>query len=275
MSFYQMHRGWMDNPLFKEEPYTKAQAWEWMIGEAHWRDAVVPVLGNPVMIKRGSFAASIRFMAEKFKWTKKKVECFLFTLKKFQMCGTDNGTGQLIITICKYEEYQLNGDTKGDTKGDSRGTAGGQQGDKQEEIQELQEGQEEKKEKKEGTCLEEAVSDWNEAAGRAGLPTCQRLTSARKAKLRARLLECGGRSGWKAALEKLESSAFLTGRSGKPWKASFDFMLQESSFTKLMEGVYDDHKPTPGKGSGDYFSGLVSVVSDVMKKQGSQHATDF
>ena len=39
-------------------------------------------------------------------------------------------------------------------------------------------------------------------------------------------------------LEKLSNSQFLTGDNDRGWKASFDFLLQEKSFLKLLEGAY-------------------------------------
>lgn len=86
---------------------------------------------------------------------------------------------------------------------------------------------------------QEAFDKWNILASGIGLPVATRLTEARKAKLKARLRDCGGISGWDAALEKVKSSQFLRGENDRGWKADIDFLLQESSFTKLMEGSYD------------------------------------
>lgn len=88
--------------------------------------------------------------------------------------------------------------------------------------------------------LDVAVSDWNEMAARTGLPAVQRMTTARKSHLRNRLAECGGLEGWRAALEKLAASSFCRGDSKSGWSADFDFILQAKSFTKLMEGGYDN-----------------------------------
>ena len=52
----------------------------------------------------------------------------------------------------------------------------------------------------------------------------------------------GGIDGWHIALQKLSESNFLTGQNDNGWKADFDFILQEKSFTKLMEGSYDNRK---------------------------------
>ena len=51
--------------------------------------------------------------------------------------------------------------------------------------------------------LDLAVTAWNELASRHGLAQIVRLTPQRKQKLIARLKDCGGISGWIAALEKV------------------------------------------------------------------------
>jgi len=85
----------------------------------------------------------------------------------------------------------------------------------------------------------EAFSMYNETAARIGLPQAQRLNQSREKKLAARLRDAGGLEGWAAAMDKLAASDFCSGRK-TDFKASLDFLLQESSFTKLMEGNYDN-----------------------------------
>jgi len=104
------------------------------------------------------------------------------------------------------------------------------------------------------TAEGEAVKLWNSTAERIGLPTCQKFSPSRRVKLRKRLADCGGIEGWKAALAKVEASPFLTGDNPRGWRADFDFLMQEKSFTRLMEGGYDDRKPT-GNGAGPNASG--------------------
>lgn len=93
-----------------------------------------------------------------------------------------------------------------------------------------------------------AIEIFNSAAERAKptpLPRCEKLTSERKSKLRARLKDIGGIEGWKAAIEKALASDFLMGRvrrdsAHRNWKLDIDFILNEAKFTKLMEGAYDN-----------------------------------
>ena len=85
-----------------------------------------------------------------------------------------------------------------------------------------------------------AVDAFNAMAERCGLPAVQRLTDTRRAKLRKRLAECGGVDAWRnIVIPKLESATWMHGDNDRGWKADFDFLLQEKSFTKLMEGAYD------------------------------------
>lgn len=91
-----------------------------------------------------------------------------------------------------------------------------------------------------------AVDRYNRLAAEIGLPIVQKLTAQRKQKLRRRLEDCGGVGGWDMALEKIRGSPFLRG-DVKDWKADFDFLLQEKSFTKLMEGGYDPPPPEKQK----------------------------
>lgn len=92
--------------------------------------------------------------------------------------------------------------------------------------------------------LSEAVAQYNDAAAASGWPKVQLLSEARKTALRARLRDAGGIEGWKAALDRARASPHLCGRNDRGWTASFDFLCKQSSFTKLMEGNYDDRKPT-------------------------------
>lgn len=90
--------------------------------------------------------------------------------------------------------------------------------------------------------LHAAFDSWNEVAVLRDLPRAQSFTDARKRSLKNRLAECGGIEGWRLAMAKISASSFLCGQNDKSWRADIDFVLQQSSFTKLMEGKYDDRK---------------------------------
>lgn len=79
------------------------------------------------------------------------------------------------------------------------------------------------------------------------LPQAQSFNKTRRASMARRLAEVGGLPGWDAALAKVAASAFCHGENDRGWVADLDFLLQQSSFTKLMEGKYDNR---PGRTNG-------------------------
>lgn len=87
---------------------------------------------------------------------------------------------------------------------------------------------------------EHVVEAWNDMADRQGLPKVQRLTPKRRASLKTRLREYPQVEDWTEAIGAIERSQFLRGGSGSGWRANFDFLLQPSSFIKLIEGAYDN-----------------------------------
>ena len=95
-----------------------------------------------------------------------------------------------------------------------------------------------------------AIAAYNEAAKLYGWSVCQKITKPRSSRMRARLKDAGGMEGWEAALEKAAQSPFLMGQTHTPFTMGIDFLLQESSFAKLMEGRYDPRTNNSGNPSG-------------------------
>lgn len=84
------------------------------------------------------------------------------------------------------------------------------------------------------------VEAWNDMAGRLNLSRVRKLSPARRRSLNARLREFPNVDDWTEAIGAIERSPFLQGLEGKSgWRADFDFLLQPSSFLKLIEGSYD------------------------------------
>jgi hypothetical protein len=109
--------------------------------------------------------------------------------------------------------------------------------------------------------LEQAMADWNALANELSLPSVQRFTQPRKAKLQARLNECGGLDGWRSALAKVRANSWMHGANERGWKAHFDFLLQESCFTKLMEGTYDRASANGLEDASRYTNGFAALLS--------------
>jgi hypothetical protein len=92
------------------------------------------------------------------------------------------------------------------------------------------------------------VDAWNAMAKRRGLPQVGKLTEERRKRIGARFAEHGP-DAFTEAIAAVERSPFCLGDSNGGWRADFDFLLQASSFTKLIEGSYD-RAPAPAARTG-------------------------
>lgn len=96
------HRLWCE-----EREYSRFEAWLYLLKEARFEDTKLYDGNKVVEVKRGQVYASIRFFAKAWKWSSKKVLGYLDLLiaDKMIVKETAKETGQTVITICKYEEY--------------------------------------------------------------------------------------------------------------------------------------------------------------------------
>jgi hypothetical protein len=104
-------RGILDHPRFKPTgPYTRAEAWLWLIEAAAFKDRSVPVLAGRqrkmISIARGELSHSVRYLAKAWQWSTNRVLRFLGELQTDNTIETRTETGQTIISLCNYEAYQ-------------------------------------------------------------------------------------------------------------------------------------------------------------------------
>lgn len=91
--------------------------------------------------------------------------------------------------------------------------------------------------------VEACVNAWNALAIDCSLAKVQLLSDARRSKLLARLKDVGGLEGWFAMCDRIRNSKFLRGEATS-WRVSFDWVLSQTNLAKIMEGNFDDRKPT-------------------------------
>ena len=83
------------------------------------------------------------------------------------------------------------------------------------------------------------------------LPSIKTISDARK---KAIQLRCRKYSleDFITVFKKAEASAFLKGANDRNWNATFDWLIKEANFVKVLEGNYDN-KPDKPKGKGQSF----------------------
>lgn len=103
-------------------PFTSLEAWLDLLLEAQGKPSTREIQGILFDLKRGELAASIRYLASRWRWSRHRVTYFLRRLEKEKQISRKSYTkvtqkvghrlGQL--TICNYGRYNPEGDTKWD-----------------------------------------------------------------------------------------------------------------------------------------------------------------
>ena len=83
---------------------------------------------------------------------------------------------------------------------------------------------------------ERLVACWNSFSK---LPAVNVQTPGRARKLRRRLADTFWRDHWREGIERVASSAFLTGGGPSGWRATLDWFLRADSLANILEGAYD------------------------------------
>jgi hypothetical protein len=153
-NFLPINRKFFDHPFWKEDrTFSKSEAWLDLIASARFEESEVTELigGKMVSWTRGQLPASLRYLAERWKWSKNKVDDFLKLLEHEDMIERILIQGQTVLSLKNYETYNVRQQkgqqkvhqnqqqtlfpkestgSKKDSERDIRGTPGGQAGDK-------------------------------------------------------------------------------------------------------------------------------------------------
>ena len=117
----KIHRKILDNILWKDsEPFDKRSAFIDLILMANHKESAV-FNGTTIQwnVPAGSFWTSIRTLSERWHWTKGKVANYLRTLEALDMVHTKRTANGTLLSLVKYEVYQVALDTERDTEQDT------------------------------------------------------------------------------------------------------------------------------------------------------------
>lgn len=143
MAFIKIDREIFSHWIWNEKPFSRAQAWIDLIGLANHETKDFMHQGVLVHGKRGNVYRSKLWLADRWGWSRGKVDRFLNILEKENMIqenrvriGTVNGT---VITIVNYGKFQDVRAVKKTVNGQSTGSQRAVNGHIQEPIKNLQE----------------------------------------------------------------------------------------------------------------------------------------
>lgn len=112
----KLSRSMVNHWLWSYTPFSFGQAWIDLLLLANFEDAKTVYKGKIITCKRGDVNFSILYLAERWKWSRKKVTKFLEVLKSDGMVTTNITKHRTTITIVNYDNFQCLGTTKGTTK---------------------------------------------------------------------------------------------------------------------------------------------------------------
>jgi hypothetical protein len=109
--YFLIARGLLKHPRFKPSgAFTALEAWLWMIEEAAFKSRAVPVKNGTrretLQLEAGQLSHSVRFLAQAWGWSDKRVQRFLAALVSDQSVTTQTTTLQTVITLCNWSKYQ-------------------------------------------------------------------------------------------------------------------------------------------------------------------------
>lgn len=104
--FVRLARKFFRSDLWQEpREFSYAEAWLDMIQSAALAPEATLIEGECISLRRGEMFAPIRYLGQRWGWSKSKVQRFLENLRKAGRIESGNGTLSSVIRLCKYEDY--------------------------------------------------------------------------------------------------------------------------------------------------------------------------
>lgn len=127
-----MDKGWIklnrqiqDHWIWKNHEF--AYAWIDLLLMVNRTEKKILVDNKLITIKRGQTLTSIKKLADRWGWSRKKVYSFLGALEKDRMMVKKSTSRYTTLTIVNYGKFQDHGNSKGNTQGTSVDTTEEQQ----------------------------------------------------------------------------------------------------------------------------------------------------
>lgn len=183
-----------------------------------------------IEIKRGQFLTSQNTLVNETGLTRQQVRRAINNLITTQEITKQTTTTYTIITINKYDQYQLDNQAKNQRATNGQPTSN-QRTTTTKELKELKELKKD--------IYRQIQEDYNGTC--KSLPKCTKITDARKRAIKT-ILKTNTQEDIKRAFELAEKSDFLSGRSKRWTGCNIDWILKPNNFIKVLEKTYNNKK---------------------------------
>lgn len=113
--FIKIFRKLADNPLWLQKPFSDGQAWVDLLMVANHKPGIISKRGQRVKVERGQVGYSVKGLADRWGWSRGKVDRFLIYLEGGHQIEQQKNNVTTLITLTNYETYNVV-DIKTDTK---------------------------------------------------------------------------------------------------------------------------------------------------------------
>lgn len=120
--YIKLYRSSLNDPLYLKEPFTKWQAWCDLILLAYFAPTEFFVRGIKVKAKRGCVYKGVLELADRWKWSRGKVERFISYLEADKRVSVQKNNVISCISILNYDKYQQNETTNESANDTTNGT---------------------------------------------------------------------------------------------------------------------------------------------------------
>ena len=102
----RVQRSLVEHWLWQDEPYSFGQAWIDLLLTASWKDHKSYFDGKLEIKKAGTVYTSKRYLADRWKWNRRKLDKFLSALEGDKMVEIESTKKCTTINIVNYTLYQ-------------------------------------------------------------------------------------------------------------------------------------------------------------------------
>lgn len=258
----------------KNLPYIPLYTGDWekdcnvlsLEAEAAWLRVIFKMFNNG---KQSSYKFTTKALQNLWRVTPEIMVCILDELKDNDICRIEKSDRYVILTSRRYEKENMISEKRRQAVNQRKDRTNNlQKGYKKDSnnlqnteieieinkeivIKEEKEVKEEEREKKKENSQEEKLPiriDYQQVVDLyhtlcPSLPKVMRLSEARKKKVKSRLADMGNNMDTlRNVFEAMETSRFLRGENKSGWKATFDWIFENSeNYLKVLEGSYS-HK---------------------------------
>jgi DNA-binding transcriptional regulator GbsR (MarR family) len=229
----KLHRSIKDNWVWKDKPFSKGQAWLDILMECNHKPGKVNIGLNVIPIERGQKLWSIKDMADRWGWSRKKVSSFLDVLEVDNMLRQKRTSKYTLLTIVNYDFYQSKDDEEEHQKNIKR-TSREHHGNTNKN---------DKNDKNIYKDIYSGIADLYNSICKS-YPRLTKLSDARKKAIKARL-NTYTVEDFKKLFTMAEESDFLKGKNDRNWSATFDWLIKDSNMAKVLDGNYKNSTSKP------------------------------